>query len=227
MKSTAPWPAAVANLARLAAVVALATGCGSNLGPIPHDGGIDRSPEEPLPVDASTDAQVTEVEAGIDGGTCAVVVEQHPDEGALHIPCTSPAVYDTDPPSSGNHYPQWAAYQTYESPVPWGNLVHCLEHGAVVVVYNCPEGCPDEVARAGAWIDALPPDPSCPSHRIVLAPDPTLGVRWAASAWTWTLRSDCFDESTFSQFYADHYGHGLELVCSDGASDPAVLCAAP
>ena len=69
-----------------------------------------------------------------------------------------------------------------------------------------------------------PPDPSCAKHRIVLAPDPTLGVRWAATSWTWTLRSDCFDESSFTQFYTDHYGHGLELVCSDGASDPAALC---
>ena len=43
---------------------------------------------------------------------------------------------------------------------------------------------------------------------MILAPDPTLPVRWAASAWTWTLRADCFDETAFRQFYADHYDHG-------------------
>jgi hypothetical protein len=113
----------------------------------------------------------------------------------------------------------WAAYQTYPSPVPWGNLVHNLEHGAVVVVYNCPTGCADEVARAQAWIDALPADPDCPgSHRIIMAPDPTLTVRWAATAWQWTLRADCFDESAFTQFYSAHYGAGREVVCSSGGT---------
>jgi hypothetical protein len=27
--------------------------------------------------------------------------------------------------------------------VPWGFLVHCLEHGAIDIVYNCADGwCP-------------------------------------------------------------------------------------
>ena len=37
------------------------------------------------------------------------------------------------------------------------------------------------------------------------------------TAWTWTLQADCFDEAGFTQFYADHYGHGREIVCSGGA----------
>jgi hypothetical protein len=94
----------------------------------------------------------------------------------------------------------------------------------MVIVYNCPAGCADEVASAQAWIDGLPADPACGSQRIVLAPDPTLGVRWAASTWTWTLRSDCFDPAAFMQFYADHYGHGREVVCGGGANTLDTLC---
>ena len=106
-------------------------------------------------------------------------------------------------------------------PVPWGNLMHGLEHGAVAIVYNCGSaGCADEVARAQAFIDALPLDTArgCSStRRVILAPDPTLPVRWAASAWTWTLRADCFDETAFRQFYTDHYDHAPESICSGGA----------
>jgi hypothetical protein len=181
-------------------------------------------PEEPVPVDAIPDAGADAQTVDADGSACGVLVENHPDEGAYHIACTSPAVYNTDPPSSGNHFPIWAAYQTYTFPVPWGNLVHSLEHGAMVIVYNCPAGCADEVASAQAWIDGLPADPACGSQRIVLAPDPTLGVRWAASTWTWTLRSDCFDPAAFMQFYADHYGHGREVVCGGGANTLDTLC---
>jgi hypothetical protein len=195
-------------------------GCGST--PLQGDGGTaDRVVQEPMPVEAGMDATVVEA------GTCNAVIEMHPSEGATHIPCTSPATYNTEPPSSGNHYPVWAAYQTYATPIPWGNLVHNLEHGAVVIVYNCPDGCIGEVAAAQAWIDALPADPSCGTNRIILAPDPTLSVRFAATAWQWTLRADCFDAAAFTQFFTDHYSHGLELVCSSGASTLADLCPSP
>jgi len=231
VRSTGPWPAAAASgagrlLIAAASALALAAGCGRSsidLGGGGWDAAYDVTAQEPGPVDASANSDALVV----DGGSCTSVIESHADEGATHIPCTSPAVYMTNPPSSGNHYPIWAAYQTYTSPVPWGNLVHCLEHGAIVIVYNCPGGCTDEVARAQAWIDALPADPSCGTNRIVLAPDPSLDVRWGASAWTWTLRSDCFDELSFTEFFDQHYNMGRELVCGGGANTPQTLCPPP
>jgi uncharacterized protein DUF3105 len=198
---------------RAAAVSLLLGGCVSSLPA--RDASYDPTPREPMPVDAGADADG----GGIDGAQCAALIEQHPEEGATHIACTSPTDYQTVPPSSGNHFSCWPEYRTFDVPVPWGNLVHALEHGAVVIVYNCGgAGCPDEVARAQAFIGALPADASCaPDHRVILAPDPTLDVRWAASAWTWTLRADCFDEASFGPFFTDHYGHGRETVCGGGA----------
>jgi len=154
----------------------------------------------------------------VEGGACSAVVAQHADEGAFHVPCTPAPTYGTNPPSSGNHYQTWADYKTYDAPVPWGHLVHSLEHGAIVVVYNCPGGCPDEVAAAQAMIDALPVDPACTAptqRRVIMAPDPTLDVRWAASAWTWTIRAPCFDAPTFTAFAQAHYGMGRENLCGE------------
>lgn len=128
----------------------------------------------------------------------------------------SPTSYGTVPPSSGPHYPIWPVYKTYAQPVPWGFLVHGLEHGAVEVIYNCPGGCPTEVAAAQAWIDSLPAaDPTCPGEkpRVILVPDPTLDVRWAAAAWTWTLRWCAFDAPMFQQFFNDHYNMTYEMIC--------------
>jgi len=143
----------------------------------------------------------------------------HPDEGATHVVTCSTACYGTAPPSSGNHYPSWPAYKAYEQPVPWGFLVHGLEHGAIVVAYNCPCGCPDEIAAAKAWIATLPPDATCSGKppRVVLAPDPTLDVRWSASAWTWTLRAAAFDPTAFRAFFDAHYNRAGEQKCDDGA----------
>lgn len=214
------WAAAIA----CSILVADALGCGqTEVDPRGWDGSIpDLTPREPAPVDAG-DARVIED----DGAVCTVDIENHPDEGYQHISCTSPATYLTVPPSSGNHYPIWAAYETYANPIPWGNLVHSLEHGAVIVVYNCPGGCPDEVARAQAWIDALPPDATCGTNRAILVPDPTMDVRWAATAWTWTLRADCFDSDQFTFFFQQHYGQGREVICGGGADTPDGLCPPP
>ena len=212
MRSIAQWPVAAASLLMLLA------GCGSS-SLARNDGSYDPMPREPMPVDAGADADG----GGIDGAQCTAVIEQHPEEGYTHIACTSPTNYQTVPPSSGNHFGCWPEYRTFDVPVPWGNLVHALEHGAVVIVYNCATtdpSCADEVARAQTFIDSLPLDTAfgCPStRRVILAPDPTLRWRWAASAWTWTLSADCFDETAFRQFYTDHYDKAPESICSGGA----------
>ncbi|MES1172631.1 MAG: DUF3105 domain-containing protein [Bacteroidota bacterium] len=149
-----------------------------------------------------------------EGPTSLLGVAQHADEGAAHTVVCTQVTYGTTPPSSGAHYPNWPVYKTYVAPVPWGFLVHGLEHGAVAIVYNCPGGCADEVAAAQAWIDALPIDARCAARpRVILAPDPTLTVRWAATAWTWTLRACAFDIATFQRFFDDHYDVGPESVC--------------
>jgi len=154
---------------------------------------------------------------GVDA-SCNVVVEQHDDEGAQHLSLCAPTAYRTNPPSSGNHYPTWPSYRTYDKPVPWGFLVHGLEHGAVIISYRCAPGCNVDVSAVQAFIDGLTPDNICLSRKlIVLQPDPHLDVAFAASAWTWTLRADCFDPTAFGQFIDAHYGHGLERVCGDGA----------
>ena len=159
---------------------------------------------------------------GAGGGAvdCNVLLEESPPSSALHLPACSAINYDTDPPSGGDHYGTWAAFQTYDFALPAGFLVHSLEHGAVVFWYNCPEGCADEVARVEAFIASLPSDPLCEpwgvERRVILTPSPALGARWAASTWGYALTADCFDEAAFAEFYAQHYGEGRELLCNPG-----------
>jgi hypothetical protein len=162
----------------------------------------------------TSDAQVQTA----DGHACNVVVASQPSGGHLHSSDCDPLTFASNPPSSGTHYPDWAKYKTYSAPVPWGFLVHCLEHGAIDIVYNCPDGCPDEVSQAQSLIDGLAPDPGCGAPmKIVLAPDPSLDIRWAASAWTWTLRTTCFDKQAFASFIAAYYqGPDTEAACGGG-----------
>ncbi len=168
-------------------------------------------------LDAAVDGAI-EASPG-DGRSCNVVVQQQPDEGKAHAPECDPVSHRSNPPSSGIHYGQVPAFGVYTQPLPRGYWVHSLEHGTVVITYNCPEGCPEETAQAEAAIRSLPLDPMCvragiPSRRIIMTPDPLLDTRWAASSWGYTLRATCFDEAAFLTFYRDHVNQGLENLCS-------------
>lgn len=150
-------------------------------------------------------------------GECRAREQARPDEGGAHVPDCSPVSYQSNPPASGAHYEHWAAHGVYRAPLPRGFWVHNLEHGAVVLSYHCDDGCPDEVARAEQFLDELPEDESCPGgRRVLLVPDPLLDVRWAASAWGFTLRAGCFDPLAFRRFHSEHYARAPEDVCSEG-----------
>jgi hypothetical protein len=185
---------------------------------------------EELPVsDASYDASGPV-------GPCSAVEQEQAIEGFEHVAVCSYVAYGTKPPSSGNHYPIWAEYKTYTSPVPEGFYVHNLEHGTIVLTYNCPNGCDSDIAAAQAMLDALPSDPDCAAQgspvrrRSLMTPDPKLDVPFAASAWGWTLRAQCFDPVAFQAFALKHYNQGREDICADGedvSTGLAANCGAP
>ncbi len=166
-------------------------------------------------------------EASAPTGPCEAVEQEQGIEGYIHVPVCSYVTYGTKPPSSGNHYPIWAAYKTYAAPIPEGFFVHNLEHGAIVLTYNCaaagtPGSCASDVTAAQAMLDALPTDPECAPQgsavrrRSLMTPDPHLDVAFAASAWGWTLRAKCFDATAFEAFALRHYNQGREDICADG-----------
>src|SRR5438874_915571 len=70
-----------------------------------------------------------------------------PEEGRNHVDPGSPLTFKSDPPASGNHYSTWARSGVYTEPIEKGYWVHSLEHGYVVLLYNCPNGCPDTVQQ--------------------------------------------------------------------------------
>jgi hypothetical protein len=163
---------------------------------------------------------------------CAAPVEAAPPvEGQAHVAtCSARIAYQTNPPSSGNHYPVWAAFGVYREPVPPEFFVHNLEHGAVVIAHNCPGACPPgdaecpgrcaaAVAEAEALAADFAPDPRCAPpvrNRLLVTPLPTLDVPFAAAAWGHTLRAGCFDRATFLRFAEAHYAAGPENICNDG-----------
>lgn len=165
--------------------------------------------------------------AGEPQGECNAIETSFQNGSRAHLAECDETDYAMSPPVFGDHYPRWVAYQSYDFVVPFGFLVHNLEHGAVVFFYDCPEGCDDEVAEVARFIAALPSDSLCSSEvvrRTVLVPAPGLGARWAAAAWGHSIKAECFDAALFGAFYDEHVGQGPEDLCNQGVALTASPC---
>jgi hypothetical protein len=193
-----------------------------DVGP-PSDAALDGT-DASFQTDAISDAVSDAIEdahgdAGSDGDAACTTVAEYAIAASPHVTECSNVTYATNPPTSGPHYPRWAAYRTYTTPVPRGFYVHDLEHGAVVILYNCPSGCAQELSDIQTYLNSRTADPLCTAsvkHRIVVAPDPAIPTKFAAAAWGFALTGDCLDIAALGAFVDAHYAHGDEDVCADG-----------
>ncbi|HEV2035281.1 MAG TPA: DUF3105 domain-containing protein [Candidatus Dormibacteraeota bacterium] len=158
------------------------------------------------------------------------VGEQVPTEQANHIPSGTQARYLTDPPTSGPHYNVRG-----EAPLPWGfyarayppeDWVHNLEHGGVVILYDCPQpqaaggarlvetdlSCPDSQSPVQSFISSAPTDALFHEVKIVATPYPVPGHRFAIVAWGWRRFIDAWDSGLAETFYEAHVDNGPERI---------------
>lgn len=59
------------------------------------------------------------------------------DLGRTHVPIGTEEKYNSNPPTSGPHFEEWIKAGVYDAPRDDRNLVHSLEHGYVIISYNC------------------------------------------------------------------------------------------
>ncbi|WP_141617252.1 DUF3105 domain-containing protein [Myxococcus sp. AB036A] len=122
-----------------------------------------------------------------------------------------------NPPNSGLHCGSVAPCGSASEPVSPCLYVHNLEHGHAVFLYNCPDGCPDEVAKLEAAAATAPRGGNA-VRRALVAPDPTLPRRVAAMLWRRTYLADSTDPEALRCL--------LRLQDVD-APEPRLTCPAP
>lgn len=59
------------------------------------------------------------------------------DMGRDHVTDISGIEYSSNPPTSGPHFPVWAKKGVYSEVLSDGYLIHSLEHGYIVISYDC------------------------------------------------------------------------------------------
>lgn len=163
---------------------------------------------------------------------CGLTECEAPLEEGNHSALCAELTPHTNPPTSGEHYPKWAAFGIYDQPIPDGFLLHSLEHGAVALLYNCDliedteESCADFLAELVAFYEAWPDDALCSDvpHRLIIAPDPKLDTAFAATAWGYHLKGDCFDAPRVTDFIEAHYAKNYEDLCNPGIGPDDTDC---
>jgi hypothetical protein len=121
--------------------------------------------------------------------------------------------YSSDPPSSGPNCGVPGIYGAYSEAQPLGRCywINNLARGGIVLLYNCPGGCPQVVQQLAASVLSAR-DPDCTNtKRVVITPDPTLPTQVAAVAWGYTWTSGCLDQATtpaLVSFMNRHIGSG-------------------
>jgi hypothetical protein len=152
--------------------------------------------------------------------SCEVVIESPALLESPHVPEGTAIGWSSNPPSSGPHFPVWAAFKEYDEPVGRGYTLHSMEHGAVVLSYKCDgAACAGIVDGLRKVREAVPTDPACDPQtrvRVIIVPDPALDVPVAAAAWGFTYKAQCVDLPTLTDFARTYYRQGPEDTCAAG-----------
>ena len=113
-----------------------------------------------------------------------------------------PGQYNSDPPTSGLHYAETARIGFYDNnnyKFPAGYLVHNLEHGYVIIWYNCDlldeAACTDLKAQIKSVMDELG------GTKLIAYPWPSLDVPVVMTSWGRMEKFENFDADKAKAFY--------------------------
>jgi hypothetical protein len=138
-----------------------------------------------------------------------------PNEGARHVAQGTQVTYATNPPASGPHWPAPAARGFYDSVVQEEAWVHSLEHGYVVLLFDCRGDCdPVLIAQLQQFFADAPPSAAFGHAKLVLTPYSGLpeGALLTVVAWDHQLHLAAFDEPAILAFFNQYQDQGPEHV---------------
>ncbi|MBI3952712.1 MAG: DUF3105 domain-containing protein [Candidatus Doudnabacteria bacterium] len=126
-------------------------------------------------------------------------------QGGEHIPQGSKehAPYNSNPPTSGPHWPQEANWGIYSLPLSDEQVVHNLEHGGVWISYNS-ETDPQTAAKLEDFAKRY--------RKIIVAPRFENDAKIVFASWQHLQKFDQFDEANMVKFIEAYYNKGPEKV---------------
>ena len=140
------------------------------------------------------------------------VGEEIPIMSSSHIPVDSdPGKYNSDPPTSGPHYPEEAQAGFYDTNIyqyPAAYLVHNLEHGYIIFWYNC--GLLDEAACTNLKSQIKSVMNEFNNVKVITYPWDSIDVPVMMTSWGRLLKMETFDAAQARAFYKSNLSRSPE-----------------
>jgi hypothetical protein len=124
------------------------------------------------------------------------------DEDESHEP------YNSDPPTSGPHYDQTVEAGVYLEQIPDEYLVHNLEHGYVIIWYDCTALSEDECAELVAGM--LNVFEAFDGYKVIGVPRLGMQTPIALTSWGRLARLETWDEAFVIDFIETYQNQAPE-----------------
>lgn len=128
-----------------------------------------------------------------------------PIEGRTHVTEGTEISYNSNPPTSGNHWPQPAEWGIYLSPLPDEQLVHNLEHGGIWISYKDLDDV--TITKLGAIAKKYP-------QAVIITPRSENKSKIALASWGRLDTFDVFDEERIEKFIKSNINNAPEPQAS-------------
>ncbi len=125
--------------------------------------------------------------------------QEHITQGSLDHP-----PYDSNPPTSGWHWPQPANWGAYDTTLPDEQLIHNLEHGGIWISYHPEKVDADTISRLKDFSQRYP--------LIIVEPRPSNPSPIMLAAWQHLQALEQYDERTILEFIDAYHNKGPEKV---------------
>ncbi len=116
--------------------------------------------------------------------------------------------YNSNPPTSGQHWGSVADWGVHEEPVPNELQVHNLEHGGIVIQYNAETIDPVALQDLTDKVNEIP-------VKVILAPREGMTEPIVLTAWGRLLRLQEYDEGQVDDFIDAYIDEGPETIQSE------------
>ncbi len=120
-----------------------------------------------------------------------------------HVPVGTKVSYTSDPPAGGHHYDEPVHAGFYDTVQSDGNLVHSLEHGAVIIWYNPKKLSKDQIEGMRKIFDQL-------GGKSIMTPRESMKTPIALSSWGRVQYLSTIDEKQIKGFFETNHGRGPE-----------------
>lgn len=115
--------------------------------------------------------------------------------------------YNSNPPTSGQHWGTTAAWGVHDEPVPNEQQVHNLEHGGIVIQYD-PSLPADQIEQLREVANQC-------SVKFLLAPREGMDTKIGLAAWNRILKLDSVDRAAIDEFVNAWINKGPENIQSE------------